>query len=691
MAVISSIRDLNNTRQDIRAQAIPFGQVDSTSTSTAFTATVAGITSLYDGVCVYLKNGVVTSASGFTLNINNLGALPVYSTLSAASRATTLFNVSYTMLFVYNSSRVEGGCWDCFYGYDSNTNTIGYQLRTNSMSLPVSKATYRYRILFTSPDGEKFIPSNNSTSTNATSSRTVNDEKIDPFGRIVYYNYTSAVSAGSCIGASYIMDQMTIVLGYSFNRTGAALTLTSWKPVYIKCAPQTDGSAIIDANNPYVQDLPTTEDNKIYIFLGVAYDATHIELLINHPVYWYKDGHIRQWTNAVSGTSGSSVSVSQTLTSGTEIAGITVDNVETKLYAPTPPTKVSDLTNDSGFITGYTETDPTVPAWAKAANKPSYTASEVGALPDSTTIPSKTSDLTNDSGFITGYTETDPTVPSWAKQANKPTYTATEVGALPASTSIPSATSDLTNDSGFITSGDVPAALLSSQAELFAFTQSNGVVTPVYTKTFQEMYVYYASNKKVNCFEILETYQGEPVKVRPFTIVNVDAVNQTILMTAVEGKDVYKVTLTCNGQGTITGGTEVIVGLSAVLFTRTLSSGTQIGTITINGTSTTIYAPTAYVPFVVEFDLDNDQCDTTYSSFEAALTDQRPIPITVRAILNQDEVYLTSNIYKDYGQGQDIIITFMRGLDYFKLTYTSNGTINYTGWESLTNADTTSY
>lgn len=46
---------------------------------------------------------------------------------------------------------------------------------------------------------------------------------------------------------------------------------------------------------------------------------------------------------------------------------------------PTVPTKVSDLENDSGFITGYTETDPTVPSWAKAASKPTYTASEVGA------------------------------------------------------------------------------------------------------------------------------------------------------------------------------------------------------------------------------------------------------------------------------------------------------------------------
>ena len=46
---------------------------------------------------------------------------------------------------------------------------------------------------------------------------------------------------------------------------------------------------------------------------------------------------------------------------------------------PEVPTNVSELTNDAGYITGYTETDPTVPAWAKAVQKPTYTAAEVGA------------------------------------------------------------------------------------------------------------------------------------------------------------------------------------------------------------------------------------------------------------------------------------------------------------------------
>lgn len=58
-------------------------------------------------------------------------------------------------------------------------------------------------------------------------------------------------------------------------------------------------------------------------------------------------------------------------------------------------------------------------------------ASDVGALPSSTvipTVPTKLSAFTNDSGFITGYTETDPTVPAWAKQSTKPSYSKSEVG-----------------------------------------------------------------------------------------------------------------------------------------------------------------------------------------------------------------------------------------------------------------------
>ena len=112
---------LSTTGNAYRAVSIPMGTVDSTSTATAFTATVDGITELRDGVCVWLTNGVIASAEGCTLQINNLDAKPIYASNAATTAVTTTFDKAYTMLFVYNSTRVTGGCWDMVCGYDSNT------------------------------------------------------------------------------------------------------------------------------------------------------------------------------------------------------------------------------------------------------------------------------------------------------------------------------------------------------------------------------------------------------------------------------------------------------------------------------------------------------------------------------------------------------------------------------------------
>nr|DAV16062.1 MAG TPA: hypothetical protein [Caudoviricetes sp.] len=111
------------------------------------------------------------------------------------------------------------------------------------------------------------------------------------------------------------------------------------------------------------------------------------------------------------------------------------------------------------------ETDPTVPAWAKEEEKPTYTAEEVGALPNTTVIPSKLSELTADdehetvtkgekqawnakSDFSGEYRDLKgkPELAEWVLQSRKPTYTASEVGALPSTTEIPKNLSDLQDD-----------------------------------------------------------------------------------------------------------------------------------------------------------------------------------------------------------------------------------------------------
>lgn len=295
MANISSMTLPNGTTYNIKDKvaraSIPYGIVDSTSTATAYTATVEGITELYDGVIVMLHNGVVTSAAGFTVNINGLGAKKCYNNLTNATQDTTIFNVSYTMIFVYSEALDNGdGGWWVYRGYDSNTNTIGYQLRTNSANMPAVQTGYRYRLWLTDADGQGWVPMNTSSSTNSTTARAMNTRPIDPFGAIVYCSHNATKSAGAGLGATYQWAQYTLSIGYSYVKT-----LVSGAPVYLVCTPQANGSAIM---TDIATALPTTKDGKIYIFLGVAYSTTSMELQPVHPVYWHDGNGIRLWTGA---------------------------------------------------------------------------------------------------------------------------------------------------------------------------------------------------------------------------------------------------------------------------------------------------------------------------------------------------------------------------------------------------------
>ena len=87
-------------------------------------------------------------------------------------------------------------------------------------------------------------------------------------------------------------------------------TLTASKPVYLKCTPNDDGSATMA---DIVQALPSTNDGKIYIFLGVAYSTTAMELHAEHPVYYHDGTGIRIWTGETI------VSVDSGLTAGTNV------------------------------------------------------------------------------------------------------------------------------------------------------------------------------------------------------------------------------------------------------------------------------------------------------------------------------------------------------------------------------------
>ena len=87
-------------------------------------------------------------------------------------------------------------------------------------------------------------------------------------------------------------------------------------------------------------------------------------------------------------------------------------------------------------LTSYTETDPTVPAWAKEPNKPTYTASDVGAVPTTRTVNNKalSANISLTASDVSAV-PTSRTVNGKALSGNI-TLSATDVKALPDTTTL---------------------------------------------------------------------------------------------------------------------------------------------------------------------------------------------------------------------------------------------------------------
>lgn len=116
------------------------------------------------------------------------------------------------------------------------------------------------------------------------------------------------------------------------------------------------------------------------------------------------------------------------------------------------PSKTSDLTNDSGFITS-----------ANVPTKTSDLSNDSGFITQAD-VPTKTSQLTNDSNFAT--TAQIPTVPTKVSQLQNDSGFVT-------SAAIPTNVSALTNDAGYAKTSEVNASVANAKATKVEFTATN--------------------------------------------------------------------------------------------------------------------------------------------------------------------------------------------------------------------------
>ncbi len=250
---------------------------------------------LYDGkqILLYMPFGGTSTAATLNLTLadgTTTGAKDVY--YENTTHFTTHKGQNSQIPLIYhkdlllsNGTHYEG--WWFIANRDTNDN-----YRSTPYYYHVKPYTLlgRYQICLTK-DEEYILPINN-TNNNMATTKTLTSEAFDPFGPIFYYNSTAVKQSTETVGANVLIQNCWGDIRYSFN-TGQ--TLIPNKAIYIVAVPLSNGFAKLDAN-PISQTLPTTEDGKIYIFLGVSYSNCNFQMVPNHPVYYYKNNKIQLYS-----------------------------------------------------------------------------------------------------------------------------------------------------------------------------------------------------------------------------------------------------------------------------------------------------------------------------------------------------------------------------------------------------------
>ena len=247
-------------------------------------------TALYDGKVInyYLPYAGTSSSASLELTYPNdttTGEIPIY--VSNTTRLTNHKTAGQIIMMTYNATL---DCWQCD-DYWTNSNTYDRTLLNDTRVYAGTNKIMNYSLIMQKPDGtwESF------TTTSGTGTSKTKNTSGFRLGKIWTYNYNETINSGALTRNDYLYDCMPVTLTYSTN---CGTTLVARKPVYLVGTIGSDGLFYLD-NTWWTQTEPSTEDGKVYIYLGDAYSTSAIYFVANNPAYWYKDGAFRLYTPSV--------------------------------------------------------------------------------------------------------------------------------------------------------------------------------------------------------------------------------------------------------------------------------------------------------------------------------------------------------------------------------------------------------
>ena len=254
------------------------------------------------GTMIVVKFTYASAASTMTLNVAGTGAKTIYmygTTLASSGTTTSGWAANAIVMFIY-----DGTSWFRQYWYNttydlsqvlSGSATAGYNIDLET-SANGGLGQHRYVLMMMTTNQKWSAISAVSGSTTADQGTAV--AKVASTANflidspIMYTNTNTYIAPG---GSGPFNGYTAIAhnFRYSIGTTAANVSLSYQKPIYLVGIPNNDGATFkLDSTQWWTQTLPTTNDGKIYIYLGLAYTASNIYLNAYHPVFCHNGTNV---------------------------------------------------------------------------------------------------------------------------------------------------------------------------------------------------------------------------------------------------------------------------------------------------------------------------------------------------------------------------------------------------------------
>lgn len=248
-----------------------------TAATAAWTGTSAVLTEITTGTRIQFKLSSA-GASNVTLNLTlkdgtTTGAKAVY--YSNTTRLGTQYGAGAVVDLIY-----DGEAWRVLNPY-TNSNTVG----AYAGAVKAGTNGVKNYSLVMRDTADTWVSLTTSAGTGTSKARYTGGLYPD---KVLYMGSNSAYAAGATTGNCY--EALALNLNYSTNSNS---TLTSGKAVYLVGEIHSDGLFYLDPVW-WTQTLPTTENGKTYIYLGLAYSTSNIYLTPENTLYQFYDGKFRK-------------------------------------------------------------------------------------------------------------------------------------------------------------------------------------------------------------------------------------------------------------------------------------------------------------------------------------------------------------------------------------------------------------